>query len=149
MFGKLIFSMKSEHMGSGCRNGGRSPSIQGRIEEKIVSTNEVLRTLLERGFGYVSLNERLSYGGGNDPGIPKSYFLSTPIIPFRASSTSVACAETWWALPGTVGTGVLKTEKLGCPTRKLEIVKYTRGSLGEGGDPRKGPGDGLTGLHTP
>ena len=47
---------------------------------------------------------------------------------------SVAYAATWWALPGTVGAGVLKTEKSSCSkpksqaaqTRKLETIKHTR-----------------------
>ena len=45
---------------------------------------------------------------------------------------SVAYAATWWALPGTVGAGVLKTEKSSCSkpksqaaqTRKLETIKH-------------------------
>ena len=52
---------------------------------------------------------------------------------------SVAYAATWWALPGTVGAGVLKTEKSSCSkpksqaaqTRKLETIKHIE-ALDEG-----------------
>ena len=41
----------------------------------MVKTDEVLRTLLEMGFGCVSLNEAMFRGRGcTDPCIPKSYF---------------------------------------------------------------------------
>ncbi len=41
----------------------------------------MLRTLPERGFGYVSLNERMFYGGKqDDPKVPKSYFATDRLV---------------------------------------------------------------------
>ena len=46
-----------------------------RLENRMVKTDEVLRTLLGMGFGCVSLNEEMFRGRDcTSPGIPKSYF---------------------------------------------------------------------------
>lgn len=60
----------------------------------MVKTDEVLRTLLEMGFGCVSLNEAMFRGRGcTDPCIPKSYFATDRLGKHPDAPVNRRCGE--------------------------------------------------------